>query len=31
MNNRLITSDKLKEDNFEITLRPQTIKEYIGA
>lgn len=30
MNNRLITSDKLKEDNFEITLRPQTIKEYIG-
>ncbi len=30
MDNRLITADKLKEDGFETTIRPQTISEYIG-
>ena len=30
MDNRLITSDKLKEDSFETTIRPQSIDEYIG-
>ena len=30
MEDRLITSDKLKEDSFESTIRPQTINEYIG-
>lgn len=30
MENRIITSDKLKEDSFESTIRPQTIDEYIG-
>ena len=30
MNDRLVTADKLKEDNFEATIRPQTIDEYIG-
>ena len=30
MENRLISADKLKEDSFETTIRPQTISEYIG-
>ena len=30
MNERLITSEKLKEDSFETTIRPQSIDEYIG-
>ena len=30
MNDRIITSEKLKEDSFESTIRPQTIDEYIG-
>ena len=30
MDNRLVTGDKLKEDNFESTIRPRTIDEYIG-
>ena len=30
MNDRIITSEKLKEDSFEETIRPQTIDEYIG-
>ena len=30
MENRLITADKLKEDGFETSIRPQTINEYIG-
>ena len=30
MNDRLVTADKLKEDNFEATIRPQTIDEYIS-
>ena len=30
MDNRIITSEKLKEDSFESTIRPQSIDEYIG-
>ena len=30
MDDRLITSNKLKEDSFESTIRPQTLAEYIG-
>ena len=30
MDERIITSEKLKEDSFESTIRPQTIDEYIG-
>ena len=30
MDNRLVTGDKLKEDGFESSIRPQTIDEYIG-
>ena len=30
MGDRIITSDKLKEDGFEESIRPQTIDEYIG-
>lgn len=30
MADRLVSSQKLSEDNFEITLRPRTIEEYIG-
>ncbi|MDD2181649.1 MAG: Holliday junction branch migration DNA helicase RuvB [Bacilli bacterium] len=30
MTERLITSDKLEEDNFELSLRPSTLNEYIG-
>ncbi|MEG2351268.1 MAG: Holliday junction branch migration DNA helicase RuvB [Bacilli bacterium] len=30
MDERIITSSKLKEDNFESSIRPQTLNEYIG-
>ena len=30
MDNRLVTGDKLKEDGFESSIRPQTIDEYSG-
>ena len=30
MDNRLVTGDKLNEDGFESSIRPQTIDEYIG-
>ena len=30
MENRLVTGDKLKEDGFEVSIRPKTIDEYIG-
>lgn len=30
MNERIITSNMLKEDSDELTIRPQTLKEYIG-
>ena len=30
MENRLVTADKLKEDGFEVTIRPQNIDEYIN-
>lgn len=30
MDNRLVTADSLEEDNFDNTIRPQTLEEYIG-
>ena len=30
MDNRLVTADNLEEDNFDNTIRPQTLEEYIG-
>ena len=30
MNNRLVTADIIDEDNFDNTIRPQTLEEYIG-
>ena len=30
MDSRLITADNLEEDNFDNTIRPQTLEEYIG-
>ena len=30
MDDRIITAEKLEEDNFEKTIRPQTLSEYIG-
>lgn len=30
MDNRLVTAEELNEDNFDNTIRPQTLEEYIG-
>jgi len=30
LDNRLVTADNLEEDNFDNTIRPQTLEEYIG-